>query len=142
MNTFVRNNSHQIPFCTFYLSIPSCFRIDVQSFDRGVFRTYSIIHPYLPQYRVVHTKCPLHLSCNLLDNERVMKFICMFIKEDIRYKMERPDNTNYPYVHKKPQSLDSFLYIPSIYPFLLPVLIYNVVSFNRGVLRTYSMIHP
>ena len=38
-------------------------------------------------------------------------------------------------VRKKPQSLDSFLYFLSIYPFLLPVLMYNVVSFDRGVFK-------
>ena len=35
-----------------------------------------------------------------------------------------------------------FLYILSIYPFLLPILMYNVVSIDRGVFRTYSIIHP
>ena len=38
---------------------------------------------------------------------------------------------------KKLLSLDSFLYILSIYPFLLAVLMYNVVSFDRCVFRTY-----
>ena len=44
-----------------------------ESNDSGFLRTYSIIYPslyppwlILPQYRVVHTKCPLHLSCILL----------------------------------------------------------------------------
>ena len=41
----------------------------------------------------------------------------------------------------KNQSLDSFLYILSSYPFLLPVLMYNVLSFDRGVIRTYSTFH-
>ena len=36
---------------------------------------------------------------------------------------------------KKLQSLDSFLYIISIYPFLIPVLMSNVVSFDRGVFQ-------
>ena len=39
------------------------------------------------------------------------------------------------------QSLESFLYILSIYPFLLPVLMYNVVSFDSGAFRMYSIIH-
>ena len=42
---------------------------------------------------------------------------------------------------KKPQSLDSFMYILSIYPFLLPVLIYNVVSFDHGAFHMHSIIH-
>ena len=42
---------------------------------------------------------------------------------------------------KKLPSLESFLYILSIYPFLLPVLMYNVVSFYRGAFLTYSIIH-
>ena len=42
------------------------------------------------------------------------------------------------------QSLDSFPYILSIYPFLFPLLMYNVsyVSYNRMYERTYSIIHP
>ena len=48
----------------------------------------------------------------------------------------------FEYVSKKPQLLDSFLYILSIYPFLLPVLMYNVVSFDCGAFRTYSIMHP
>ena len=35
-----------------------------------------------------------------------------------------------------------FLCIPSIYPVLLPVLMYNVVSVDCGVFRTYSIVHP
>ena len=46
------------------------------------------------------------------------------------------------YVHKKTLSLDSFLDILCINPLLLPILMYNVVSFDRGVLGTYSMLHP
>ena len=51
LNTFVKKHSHYILFCTFhqYLSLLAS-RIDVTynvvSFDRGAFRTYSIIHPY------------------------------------------------------------------------------------------------
>ena len=65
--------------------------------------------------------------------------------------MEKTLNVNYPvlrqgciieYVPKKTQSLDSFLYILSIYSFLLHVLRYNVVSFECGVFQTYSIIHP
>ena len=62
--------------------------------------------------------------------------------------MERTLSFNYPVLRqnkgvllnkfvKKPQSLDSFFY-----PFLLPILMYNVVSFDCGVLRTYSVIRP
>ena len=40
-----------------------------------------------------------------------------------------------------PQSINSVLYILSIYPFLLPVLMYNAVPFDRCVFRTYSIIH-
>ena len=58
--------------------------------------------------------------------------------------MERTLSVNYPLQRqnkrvllntfvKKPQSLDSFLYILSIYPFLLSVLVYNVVSSDSGV---------
>ena len=62
--------------------------------------------------------------------------------------MERTLSVNFPVLRQnkgvilnmvvKPQSLDSFLYIPSIYPFLLPVLMYNVVSFDRGVFQGSS----
>ena len=66
--------------------------------------------------------------------------------------MERPVGTNYPVISlnkgvllnmfvTKTQSLDSFLYILSKYPFLLPILMYNVISFDHGVLRMYSIIH-
>ena len=43
---------------------------------------------------------------------------------------------------KNTHSLDSFLYILSTYPFLLPILMYNFVYFDHGVFRTYSIIHP
>ena len=46
-------------------------------------------------------------------------------------------------IRKKLQSLDSFQYILSIYlSILLPVLMYNVVSFDHGVFRMYLIIHP
>ena len=59
--------------------------------------------------------------------------------------MEKKLNVNYPVLRqnkgvllntlKNPPSLDSFLYILSIYPILLPVLMYKLVSFDRGVFQ-------
>ena len=67
--------------------------------------------------------------------------------------MERTKNTNYPVLRLfKVVSLNTFVknqnhkipfpYILSIYPFLPLVLMYNVVSFDRGFFRPYAIIHP
>ena len=61
--------------------------------------------------------------------------------------MERTLSVNYPLLRQNKRVLlytlvKNVLYILSIYPFLLPVLMYNVVSFDRGAFRTYSIRHP
>ena len=66
--------------------------------------------------------------------------------------MERTLSMNYPvlrqnkrvllYTFVKNHSLYYFfVYIPSIYPFLPPVLMYSDEIYDSGFLRTYSIIH-
>ena len=53
--------------------------------------------------------------------------------------MERTLSANYPVQRQNKGVLFNTLVKN---PFLLPILMYNVVSFDGGVFRTYTLIHP